>query len=102
MVLDALTFFISVAFLLAIRKPEDLPKPSGRRSMAADVREGLGTVFGEPRLRAIAGCTATSNLFFSAIGAIYVLFVIDELNFRSTAGAVLGTVFGLGSFGALA
>ena len=102
MILDALTFFVSVAALLTIRRKE-VPPEKKRTPMIADVREGLGVVFGDRRLRAIAGCTATSNFFFSALGAAFIpfLFVTLGYNTKTSLGAVLGLTAALGSIGAL-
>ena len=47
--------------------------------MWAELREGLAVVLGNPLLRSIAGCTATSNLFGNALLAVYVLYVTREL-----------------------
>jgi len=102
MVFDALTFFASGGFLAAIRKKEPPPGELGRSSMWREAREGLGTVFGDDRLRAIAGCTATANLFGSAFFALYVLFILDAPPVGlGVSPAALGLVFGLGSLGAL-
>ena len=102
MVADAATFFVSGAFLVAIRKKE-APVPTGKRSMLADVREGLGTVFGDARLRGIAGCTATSNFFTSASFAVFVVFLAVDMGYRDEASlaGVLGLTAAIGSVGAL-
>ncbi len=101
MVIDAITFFVSVAFLLRIRKAETPPE-TRRGAMWADVREGVAVVFGDPRLRGIAGCTATSNFFSSAAGAVFVLFVARDLGYGDLAvGVVLGLVFSIASIGGL-
>lgn len=101
MVLDAASFFVSGAFLLAIRKKE-VASPKGRTSMVADVREGVSVVFGDARLRGIAGCTATSNFFASAGGAVFVLFLVVDLGYpESVIGGVLGLVFSVASVGGL-
>ncbi len=99
--IDAITFFVSAAFLLRIRKAE-VPPEKRRGSMWADVREGMAVVFGDPRLRGIAGCTATSNFFSSAAGTVFVLFVARDLGYGDVAvGAVLGLVFSVASVGGL-
>jgi len=102
MIIDALTFFVSGAFLLAIRKKE-VPPEKRRASMVADVREGLAVVLGDPRLRGIAGCTATANLFASAGGTVFILFLAVDLGYETPAeiGAVLGLIFAIASVGAL-
>lgn len=97
-VLDALSFFISALFLGMIRRSEGEPVVT-RAPMLAEVREGLKSVFDNRLLRAIAGTTATSNFFGSAIGALYILFATQELGL---APAAIGLVFSVGNIGALA
>ena len=78
--------------------------PSATRKQAiqariwAELREGLGVVLGNPLLRSIAGCTATSNLFGNALQAVYVLYVTRELGIGP---ALLGLIFSVGGPGAL-
>ncbi len=95
--LDAISFLISALFLGLIRRQEERPERV-RAPMLAEVREGLAVVFGNPLLRAIAGCTATGNFFGMAIGAIYILFATRDLGL---APAVIGLVFSVSSVGAL-
>ncbi len=97
--LDALSYFVSAISLRWIRKPEPKPEGPTRAPMIAEVREGLAVVFGDRRLRSIAGCTATANFFGAALGAIYVPFALRELQLRPVD---LGLIFGIGSLGSLA
>ena len=99
MALDAASFLWSAAFVALIRKPEPAPESADSRSFWSDLREGLGVVFGDTRLRAIASCTGTGNLFNSAIWSLYVLFAVRELGLDP---ARLGFVFSVGSASALA
>ena len=98
MVFDAFSFFFSTATLLRIRKPEAKVQPSPGSSIGKDLREGLHVVLGEPRLRMIAGCTATSNFFSSALFALFVLFALDMLQLSPLA---LGLVQAIGAAGGL-
>jgi len=95
---DALSFLFSALFIGLIRSREDRPD-AVRAPMLAEVREGLGVVFGNQMLRSIAGCTATSNFFHAAIGALFILFAIRELKLTP---ATIGIVFSVGNVGALA
>jgi MFS family permease len=97
---DAISFAISAAFLLFIRtvEPAAVTRDKSANSIWAELREGLGVVLGNPLLRSIAGCTATSNLFSNALMAVYVLYVTRELAIEP---AVLGLIFALGGPGAL-
>ncbi|MBA2615788.1 MAG: MFS transporter [Actinobacteria bacterium] len=99
--LDAISFVVSAAFLFAIRKRETLPEqaPDAERpSMLADAREGLRFVVRNPYLRAISMCTGTANLFWSMGGAILVVYAVRELEMSP---ALLGLAFSLGNAGPL-
>jgi Na+/melibiose symporter-like transporter len=101
---DAISFFGSGLFLLGIRKGEEPPvrqtSDDGRKtSLWTELREGLRFVFGNPNLRAQAGCTATSNLFSSVAGSIFLVFLIRELGL--SAGAI-GIAFSIGALSSFA
>jgi MFS family permease len=99
LVVDALSFLVSAASLGIIRVPEPAPAPREHgRNIWAEIAEGLQVVLGNPLLRSIAGCTATSNFFSNVLFAVYVLFVTRELRIEP---AVLGLIFSIGSVGAL-
>lgn len=98
-VLDAISFVTSALLIGFIRRPEPAPDSLGRRSMLAEVREGLGVVFGSPYLRSIAGTTGTSNLFSSALFTLYILFVVRELGLTPAA---IGLIFSIGNIAGLA
>jgi MFS family permease len=99
-IVDALSFVASVIFLLFIRTPEPPPvRHAGKAgSVWSELREGLAVVLGNPLLRSIAGCTATSNLFGNAMQAIYVLYVTRELGLQP---AVIGLIYAISGPGAL-
>jgi MFS family permease len=101
---DAVSFLFSGLFLLGIRKHEDAPvrttTDDGRKtSLWTELREGFRFVFGNPNLRAQAGCTATSNLFSSVAGSIFLVFLVRELGL--SAGAI-GIAFSIGALGSFA
>jgi len=77
---DVVGYFFSAGFLSWIRKQESvIPKTGG--SAWRDVREGLSVVFGDVRLRSIAGCTGMSNLFSATYGAILIPYMIQDFGF---------------------
>jgi MFS family permease len=105
MVLDAISYFVSAVFLTWIRRPEPPiaphdtlahgPKPSMRQEIAI----GLRYVLGHRWLRSIAATTGTSNFFGNVMGAILVLYLVDE---RGLGPAAIGFAFSVGSVGVLA
>lgn len=98
MVFDASTYFFSVAMMSRIRHKEAPPAASDRRPFLTEAREGFAVVLGDPRLRAIAGCTSHFNLFGAAIAALAVLFMVNDLGMN---GFALGLVFLGGGIGGI-
>ena len=97
MIFDALSFGVSAGTLRAIRQEESPPDPSGRRSLASELAEGLRVVFQDRRLRAIAICTGWSNFFSSAIfSALVILYLKDALGFDPFLIGLLFTAGGVG------
>jgi MFS family permease len=100
---DALSFLASGLFILRIRKPEERPERATNvdgtnTSFWQDIKEGLRFVLGNPNLRAQAGCTGTSNFFFSLGFAIYLVFAVRELGLSP---GLIGVVFSVGAVGSL-
>lgn len=102
-VVDALSFLASAAFVGSIGKRETRPdRPTGadgrQTSLRAEIVVGLRYVWGNPYLRPIAGCTATSNLFAAALFAVWPVLIWQELKLPP---AFYGTVMGVASVGFL-
>lgn len=95
---DALSFLVSGLLIARIRAAEPAPSPVERHSIRQDVRFGLRAVFGNPVLRAMVCSSGALNLAAYIFLAVYVLYMVRDLGFNSTA---VGLVFGLGGVGAL-
>lgn len=98
---DAVSFLGSGLFVLGIRAQEERPArvaEDERPSLWTDLKEGLRFVLGNPYLRAQAGCTATSNLFFTLGFAILLVFMVRDLELSP---GVIGLVFSISSLGSL-
>jgi predicted MFS family arabinose efflux permease len=97
---DAASYVVSVASLLAIRKPEPDPRPAGaeRRSFWHELWEGVHVVFGNSTLWKIAGSTATSNLGANMFFAVYLIFAYRYLHLSP---GTVGLVFAAGAVGGL-
>lgn len=99
-IVDAVSYVGSALLIWQVRKPE--PKPSPARadgsptSIFAELREGLQVVFGNPILRRIVGCTATSNLGSNIVFAVALIFFYRRLRLSP---AQVGIIFGVGSVG---
>jgi MFS family permease len=97
---NALTYVVSVVSLLAIGRAEPTPQRlTGSPGAIAQIREGLVWVLSNPILRAIAGCTGTSNFFGNVAFAVFVLFAVHDVGLSP---ALLGLVYAAGSVGGVA
>jgi MFS family permease len=94
--LDAVTYLVSAAFLLRMRTREVVSPRDPTRSMRAEMSEGLRYVLAHPLLRPITLCTGTANLFSGVLAAVSVLFLARELG---QAPGVIGLVLAAGSAG---
>jgi MFS family permease len=98
---DAISFVASGAFLSAIRRHEQRPAPpeSGAKPrMRAELWEGLQYVVRHPLLRPQALCTGTSNFFSNVTFSIFLVYAVRTLDL--SAGEV-GLIFTLGGPGGL-
>jgi MFS family permease len=94
--LDAVTYLVSAAFLLRMRTGEAVPARDPARSLRAEMAEGMRYVLGHQLLRPITLCTGTANLFGGVLAAVSVLFLARELG---QPPAVIGLVLAAGSAG---
>jgi Major Facilitator Superfamily len=102
--LDAVSFVFSALCIALVRRPEGTPRPGPdgggdkevqgvRRDVRREIGEGLRLVAGNPYLRAIAGYAAGQSFFGNFIGALYTLFVLQELGLGPV---LLGVAIGIG------
>jgi MFS family permease len=99
-VADAASYAVSFVCVVLIRAPSERPaRAAGEHtSLVHDIREGLRFVWHEHRIRAVAFCTATSNLFSAMGTAVLILLMSRALGF---GGGEIGLVFALGGLGGL-
>ena len=100
-VVDAMSFVISSGFMIRMRHRENLPRQDTnepRPRMWPQVKEGLAWVVGQRNLRAIAGCTGTSNFCSSLMFAIVILYMARVLHLSALEA---GAVFAVGSAGSI-
>ena len=97
---DAISFFASGAFLTGIRKQEEKPAvPEGAKPrMRTELWEGLKYVVRHPLLRPQAICTGTSNFFSNVMFSIFLVYAVRTLELSA---AEIGIIFTLGSLGGL-
>lgn len=95
---NILTYFISVLFLASITKKEDPPQRTHDVNIFRQIAEGLLTLIKNEILRSLSISTALLNFFGSAFSALYLIYVVKNLSINPTT---LGTILGIGSIGAL-
>jgi MFS family permease len=96
-VVDALSFVCSAAFVSRIRRREDPPKRR-RAPLLEEAQEGIVIVLGNRLLRPIAACTGTANFFDATWSALYILFATRELGLSPASIGLIasaGNVAGL-------
>ncbi|MCO1657252.1 MFS transporter [Pseudonocardia humida] len=95
---DALSY--AVSGVLTALTPADDPVPEReRRSVVAELREGVGWVYRHPTLRPLALGTHGWFLFHAVLNATYVPYALLELRLDAVG---LGATFALAGVGALA
>jgi MFS family permease len=95
---DAASFAVSALSLLVIRDKEPAPEQAQRRRLRAEMAEGLRFVVRHPILRMTTGCSATANLFVSALLAISVVFLVRQVH---VGAGTIGVLMSLGAIGGL-
>jgi MFS family permease len=98
--LDAVSFVASGAFLSAIRKQEEKPAPveGAKPRMRTELWEGLQYVVRHPLLRPQALCTGTSNFFSNVTFSIFLVYAVRTLDLSAEE---VGLIFTLGGPGGL-
>lgn len=97
---DALSFLVSVGTIAWIRRPEPSPRVEGhpRLSVLADIREGIRLVFGNPILRSMAVMLTVGAVGFHLAEPAFYLFAYRNLGLSPGS---LGLVFAAGGVGAV-
>ena len=94
--LDAVSYLVSALGLARIRTQEAEPERSTESNLRVEIAEGLRFVLGNPLLRAITGCTGTSNFFSSMNTAIGVVFLVRTIGLSAGFVGLVMTAFGIG------
>ena len=102
-VVDAISYALSAAFISRIRRPEAAVEPrdvtmSPRLPMRAEIGAGLRYVTGHPWLRSMALAVAIGNLFGNVADSILILYLVTE---RGFSAAEIGFAFTIGSIGVI-
>jgi hypothetical protein len=98
LVLDVLSYLISVVSLMRIRHHEPDPAPGEgiRRHLGQELAEGLRFAFGEPHIRATAFAASMGNFFSFITETIFLVYAVRVLHLSpGLIGLVLTAVGGL-------
>lgn len=95
---NAATFAVSLALLLAIRMRERLapPAPRGRGWLRREIAEGLRFVFAHPLLQPVFVCGAVYVVFLGMVQTTIVLYCHEQLRLDTT---LIGVVVGAAAVG---
>jgi predicted MFS family arabinose efflux permease len=96
---NAVTYLFSALFLARIEAPEAKPEGRRRRGWWSGLLTGAQTAWGEPRVRVLLVMTATGGLFGGFFSALYIAFVLRDLQLGT---ALMGLGIAAGGVGALA
>lgn len=97
--LDALSFLVSAATVVAIRTPEPpVAPPEPQANWWREISLGLRVVLSHPTLRALAGFSSLGSFFGGFYATLYVLYAIQVIG---VTPAVLGILIAGGGVGAL-
>lgn len=93
---DSISYVFSGAFVISIRKREELPAAETRPRMLPQLREGLLYVVRHRLLLPQAISTSTANFFWNLAFSIVVVYMVRRLHMSP---ALIGLTFGLGQVG---
>jgi MFS family permease len=97
--IDSVTYVISAILLATIRQPEPPPPARvDREPVLAEIREGVRLVRHDPVLRAFAFAQMSIAAMFGVFGAVWFLFVLEDLHVSPTVLGVVAAVGGVASF----
>jgi MFS family permease len=94
---DAVSYRVSAAVLLRIRREEPAPVPGPKDAgVRREIADGLRFVWRQPILRAMALTAGLIQLFGRMVFAVLLLYLVREVGLGA---AGVGTVFSIGSVG---
>jgi MFS family permease len=96
---DAVSYAVSALLLVGIRKQEEAPPRAERRSLRAELGEGLRYVFRHPYQRTMVAMTALSNFFGQVVFSILLVYAVRELDLSP---GTIGVALAIGNLGTLA
>jgi len=97
--IDALTYVVSAVLLLTVRREEaPPPPPEDRAPIVREIRAGLAKVRDDGVLRAFAIAQALVAASWGVGGAVWFLFVLEDLDLGPAIIGIVAAVGGVSSF----
>lgn len=97
-VVDALSFLASALLVGRVQAPERVDDaPAARRRLRVEIAEGLGHMWRDRRMRAVAGAAANVNFFGLMIMALLVVYLTRERDFTPLMVAAVTVAGGVGA-----
>lgn len=96
LLLDSLSYIVSVILLLSIRHQEPLPEEKQETSLLMDMREGFRFVWSNTYIRILAFQAGVWNFCYAIVDIAFLLYAIHQVGF--TPG-VLGIIYAVGAVG---
>ncbi|MGQ0841891.1 MFS transporter [Actinokineospora sp.] len=95
LVVNAVSYLVSVVSLWSIKAPEVVPERSGRH-VGKEMLDGLAFVVRQPYLRAIVMSGGMYNFFYVFVEALFIVYAVRVLEFDA---GLIGLVMSLGAIG---
>lgn len=95
---DAVSFLWSAAWVGAIRQRVPKPERKDDRNLMREIAEGLRFVMGNRLLRSIAACTGSSNLFSNIAFPVYYILLARQLHLSA---GIIGLFTSIAAVGGL-
>jgi MFS transporter, ENTS family, enterobactin (siderophore) exporter len=97
--IDAITFAVSAASLLLVRRPLKPEARSEPTHLLADIREGIAYVAGQPTLRAVVALWSTISVIFAGLTTGLIFYITIDRDLGADVVGLVLSAFAVGSLG---
>ena len=97
--IDAITFAVSAATLLLVRRPLKPGARSEPTHLLADIREGIAYVAGQPTLRAVIALWTTTSVIYAGLTSGLIFYVTIDRGLGADVVGLVLSAFAVGSLG---
>lgn len=97
--IDAVTFGVSAAALLLVRRPLRPERRAEPTHLLADVREGIGFVARQPTLRAVIALWTSSSVISAGLTSALIFYITINRQLGAEVVGIVLSAFAVGSLG---